>query len=148
LCLIEAPGMPGGPTHEAGLWLEVKGLESLGVCIGGCPSHPGWWNTGTLGSWAAGILIKLRRRWNQRHAPGIPQFHPTRFTPVPLSAKTPHDQRIAELASRAPRIEARPVSNSMRREPSYLEERSLILRLPLPTARPEPSSAPWLSRPL
>ena len=59
--LIEAPGMPGGPTiifKDLGeLWREAKGLESLGVAMRGCPSAcPGAAGTPATASLAQGVL--------------------------------------------------------------------------------------------
>ena len=54
--------MPGGPTMKimglGGPCREVKGMESLGVCIAGAtgPGRLGRWEPGKLGSWDAGIL--------------------------------------------------------------------------------------------
>ena len=68
-CLIEAPRMPGGPTNNikglGELWREAKGLESLGVGIGGAGLHPGR-DAGILGSWDPGKLAGRGHRHAER----------------------------------------------------------------------------------
>jgi hypothetical protein len=78
--------MPGGPTMKimglGELWREVKGLESLDLCI--ARADPWWlrtlerWNAGTLGSWPAGATGLCGRavRIPVSQIPRFPAPHP------------------------------------------------------------------------
>jgi hypothetical protein len=77
LCLIEAPGMPGGPTIKI-MWLgelyrEVKGLESLGVSIARARAGP--WS-----SWDAGNLESFRLAPAAGQLPSFPGFQRPKLT--------------------------------------------------------------------